>query len=247
MNPATLTYTRYELLRTLRNRRFFFLSLGFPLVLYLLIVSPQRHIQDFDLTGLSVALYFMVGMASFGTMSAMLSSGARISAERQAGWNRQLRITPLPPRAYFRTKVLTGYMMASISLLTLFVAGAAMGVSLPADKWIEMTLLILVGLIPFAAGGILLGHLLTPDSIGPAIGGLIALLALLGGSWGPVAGHGFLHGLAQLLPSYWLVQAGHVAAGGRAWSAEGWIVIAVWTVVLAWLAQRAYRRDTGRV
>ena len=34
-------YMRYELLRTLRNRRFFLLSLGFPLVLYFVIVSSQ--------------------------------------------------------------------------------------------------------------------------------------------------------------------------------------------------------------
>ena len=50
-----------------------------------------------------------------------------------------------------------------------------------------MTGLILVGLIPFAALGIMLGHLLTPDSIGPAMGGGIALLALIGGTWGPIA------------------------------------------------------------
>ena len=54
----------------------------------------------------------MVGLVSFGTMSAMLSCGARIAAERAVGWNRQLRITPLSPRAYFRAKVLTAYMMA---------------------------------------------------------------------------------------------------------------------------------------
>jgi len=37
-----------------------------------------------------------------------------------------------------------------------------------------------------AALGILLGHVLTTDSIGPAIGGLTALFALLGGVWFPV-------------------------------------------------------------
>ena len=31
---SALAYTRYELLRTFRNRRFFLFSLGFPLVLY---------------------------------------------------------------------------------------------------------------------------------------------------------------------------------------------------------------------
>jgi ABC-2 type transport system permease protein len=242
-----LIYTRYELLRTLRNRRFFLLSLGFPLILYFVIVSPNRHVRDFDGSGVSFPLYYMVGLASFGTMSAMLSCGARIAAERAVGWNRQLRITPLRPRAYFRVKVLTGYMMALISLLALYAAGTSLGVSLTADQWLKMTGLILVGLVPFAALGIVLGHMLTPDSIGPAMGGGISLLALLGGTWFPIGGHGFLHDLAQFIPSYWLVQAGHIGLGGQPWSAKAWIVMAAWTVLLSGLAARAYRRDTGRL
>jgi ABC-2 type transport system permease protein len=189
----------------------------------------------------------MVGMVAFGTMSAMLSSGARISAERAVGWNRQLRISPLSTRAYFRAKILTAYMMALLSMAVLFVAGAAFGVSLPAGDWLRMVLLILIGLAPFAALGIALGHLLTPDSIGPAMGGGVALFAFLGGVWFPITGSGFLPHLAQLLPSYWLVQASHVALGGHSWEAKGWIVIAVWTALLVALARRAYRRDTQRV
>jgi ABC-2 type transport system permease protein len=243
----SLVYTRYELLRTLRNRRFFLLSLGFPLVLYFVIVSPNRHVQNFDGSGISFPLYYMIGLASFGTMSAMLSSGARIAAERAVGWNRQLRISPLSTRNYFRAKVVTGYMMALISLLALYLAGSSLGVRLGASEWLEMTGLILVGLIPFAALGILLGHMLTPDSIGPAMGGGISLLALLGGTWFPITGDGFLHDIVQLIPSYWLVQASHVAIGGHAWPAKGWIVMIAWTVVLSVLAARAYRRDTGRV
>ena len=45
-------YTRYELLRTFRNRRFFLLSLGFPLILYFVIAVPNRHIHNFAGTGL---------------------------------------------------------------------------------------------------------------------------------------------------------------------------------------------------
>ncbi len=51
-----------------------------------------------------------------------------------------------------------------------------------------MTGLILIGLVPFAALGIMIGHMLTPDSIGPAMGGGISLLALLGGVWFPLGG-----------------------------------------------------------
>jgi ABC-2 type transport system permease protein len=242
-----LLYVRYELLRTLRNRRFFLLSLGFPLILYFLIAGPNRHVHNFNHSGIPAPLYFMIGLASFGTMSAMLSCGARIATERSVGWTRQLRISPLRPRDYFRVKVLTAYMMAAISLLALYAAGTSLGVSLSAEGWLKMTGLMLVGLIPLAALGITIGHLLTPDSVGPAIGGGVSLLAFLGGTWFPILPHTFLYDVARFLPSYWLVQASHAAVGGRAWSGMGWAVIAAWTIVLSLLAARVYRRDTGRI
>jgi ABC-2 type transport system permease protein len=239
-------YTRYELIRAFRNRRFFFFSLGFPLILYFIIAGPQSNQSDFAGTGISAALFYMAGLVSFGTMTSMISTGARIAGERQAGWTRQLRTTPLSTRAYFRAKVLTAYTMAALTIAALYIAGAILGVSLPVGNWLEMTGLILVGLLPFAALGIALGHLLTVDSIGPAMGGLTALLALVGGVWFPV-NHGFLHDVGQCLPSYWLAQAGHVGTGGHAWGPTGWLVMAAWTVVMGGLAAYAYRRDTGRV
>ena len=110
-----------------------------------------------------------------------------------------------------------------------------------------MTGLILVGLIPFAVLGIVLGHLLTADSFGPAIGGVTALFALLGGAWGPIPQHGILLQVVKALPSYWLVQAGKSALGSGGWPLEGWLVVAAWSFGLAALATRVYRRDTGRV
>ena len=239
-------YTRYELVRAFRNRRFFFFSLGFPLVLYFLIAGPQSSDDNFAGTGISAALFYMAGLLSFGTMSSMISTGGRIAGERQAGWTRQLRITPLSAHAYFRAKLVTSYGMAILTIAALYIAGAILGVSLPAGKWLEMTGLILIALLPFAALGIALGHLLNVDSIGPAMGGLTALLALVGGTWFPVT-QGFLHDVGQCLPSYWLAQAGHLGTGGAPWGATGWLVTAAWTIALTILARYAYRRDTGRV
>ena len=73
------------------------------------------------------------------------------------------------------------------------------------------------------------------------------MLSLLGGVYFPLGTHGFLYGLAQYIPSYWLVQAGKSASGGGDWPAEGWIVVAIWIVALVPLAVLAYRRDTSRV
>ncbi|MGZ4330848.1 MAG: ABC transporter permease [Solirubrobacteraceae bacterium] len=243
---TSATYTRYELLRTVRERRLMFFGFGFPLVLYFIIAVPNRHMQDFAGSGVTAPLYYMVSLASFGTMMSMVSLGGRIAGEREVGWTRQLRITPLSPRAYLRAKVMTGYTMAALSLGLLYVAGAALGVSLSAGEWIRTTLLIAVALMPFAALGIGLGHLLTVDSVGPAIGGTVSLLALVSGTWFPITS-GFLHDLGQFLPSYWLVQAGRVSIDGQPWGALGWAVVLGWTVVLVAFAAWAYMRDTGRV
>ncbi|HET6944852.1 MAG TPA: ABC transporter permease [Gaiellaceae bacterium] len=242
-----LDYTRYELLRTFRNRRFVVFAFGFPLVLYFAIAAPNRHETDLGNTGISAPLYFMVGLVAFGTMNAVLSAGARIAAERSVGWNRQLRLTPLSARAYFRTKVLTAYATAFVTIVLLYAAGIALGVRLSSGEWVRMTVLILVGLVPFAALGVLMGHLLTSDSVGPALGGTTALLAFLGGVWFPISDHGAMHAIAQSLPSFWLVQAAHVGTGGSGWGGRGWLVMAVWTAAATVLARRAYRRDTGRV
>ena len=37
-----IAYTRFELRRTFRNRRFLLFSLGFPLVFFWLIAGPQH-------------------------------------------------------------------------------------------------------------------------------------------------------------------------------------------------------------
>ena len=239
------TYTRFELLRTARNRRFLVFSLGFPLVIYFLVAGPNRNEASLGGTGLSAPLYYMLGLAAFGTMNTMLATGARIAGERQTGWNRQLRITPLSPRAYFRAKILTSYALALVTIAVLYASGMALGVRLSLDTWAEMTGLVLIGLIPFAALGILFGHLFTTDSIGPVLGGSTAILAFLGGAWFPITG-GVFHVIAESRPSYWLVAASRVGVGGQAWGVTGWLVIAAWTVVTAVLATRAYRRDTKR-
>jgi ABC-2 type transport system permease protein len=241
-----VAYTRFELLRTLRNMRLLVFALGFPMILYFAIAAPNRHHDDFGGSGISLPLYYMVGLLGFGTMMSLISTGARIATERTDGWTRQFSVTPLSGQAYLRAKVITGYAMALLTMALLYSSGLLLGVRLPLERWLVMTGLILVGLVPFAAFGILVGHLLTADTIGPAAGGLVSLLALVSGTWFPL-GAGVVRDIAEFLPSYWLVQASHVPLGGSAWPAMGWIVVGAWSVVLIVLARAAYRRDTERV
>jgi len=241
---SSLTYTRYEVLRTVRNRRFFVFSLIFPLVLFYVVAGSNRHAH---LNGISFPLYYMTGMIAFGTMTAVVAGGGRIALDRSLGWARQMRVTPLSPGAYLRAKVVTGYMMALISLVLISLAGVTLGVHLAPAHWALLAALVLVGIAPFAVLGIVMGTVFTADSMGPALGGLVTIFALLGGSFGQLFSSGTMHQVIMVLPSYWLVQASTSALDGKAWPIEGWVVICVWTAGFALLAWLAYRRDTARV
>jgi ABC-2 type transport system permease protein len=251
---STATYTRFEMLRLLRNRQNLAFSVAFPIVMYFLLAGPNKNNHNFggtarNPTGIFAPQYYMVSLLAFGGMVAILSSGARIAAERTIGWNRLLRLTPLSPRGYLGTKVLTGYLMAGVAIVLLYIAGIFLGVRLPFSHWVEMTALVLIALIPFAALGIAIGHLINDDAAGPAMGGGVSLFAFLGGAWFPITGGGLFVGFCKLLPSYWLVQAGHIGLGGgdaNPWGVQGWVVLAVWAVGGGTFAMWAYRRDTRR-
>ena len=240
-----LTYLKFEVLRTLRNRRFLVFSLLFPLVLFFAVAGPNKSVV---VEGISFPLYYMTGMAAWGAMTAILSSGARIAAERQIGWTRQMKITPLSQLSYFSAKVLCGYMMAIFAVIALGIAGATLGVRLSLVEWLTMALLLIVGLIQFAIIGIALGHLMKVDSLGPALGGITSLFALVGGSFGPIFQSGVMLKIAKDVPSYWLVQASHSVVSKSGWPpAQAWIVIGVWSLVMTRIASRVYARDSQRV
>lgn len=237
-------YTKYELLRTIRNRRFFIFTLAFPIILFLTVAGAARHAKPVD--GVPFVLAYLSGMVAWGTMGAVVAGGGRIALEREVGWNRQLRITPLSAAAYFRAKVLSSYTMAALTIALLSIAGISYGVTLSAGRWIEMIGLVLLGLVPFTILGITLGHVLNPEAFGPVMGGGTAILAMLSGAFGPLLSHGALLDAVKCLPSYWLVQAGHAALGANGWPLEGWVVVIGWTVVLLAVAARVYQRDTAR-
>jgi ABC-2 type transport system permease protein len=241
----TLHYLRMEIVRTFRVPRFYVFSIAMPLVLYLLLSSAYGTGK---VEGAEVAAWFMVNMSVFGAMGAATSVGGRIAFERAVGWTRQLRLTPLSDRAYLAGKAATSIVVAIPSLLLLYVAGRlAKHVELPLATWAEVFGWTLVGLVPFVALGIWLGHAVSGEALGALSGGLFTMLALLGGIWFPVDQMPeWLRGIAHATPSYWLAAAGRGPLSGNQIGLHGLVVLAVWTALFGLAAARRYRRDTAR-
>ncbi|NUP50432.1 MAG: ABC transporter permease [Catenulispora sp.] len=239
------THLKFEVLRTFRNRGFLIVTLALPLVLYC-AVTPGNKSKHAMVENMPFELYFMTGMAAYGALFAVFSPTTRIALDRQRGWGRQTRVTPLRAGTYLSAKVATAFLVALPCLALLYIAGTAFGVRMSASQWLEMTGLLLLGLIPFIIMGITVGHLAKAESMPAVIGGLVVVFALFGGAFGEFFNSGATLKVIKLLPSYWLCQSGKVAKGSGGWAAEGWIVVAVWTAVMIAVAIPAYRRDTRR-
>lgn len=241
----TTTYLLLELRRVYRNPRYLFFTIGIPVMLFLLIANAFEG----DVFGVSGQTWYMVNMGVFGAMGAVLGVGGRISEERDRGWNRQLRLTPLPPLGYVVGKVLTGMLVALPAIALVGLAGALTGqVHLSALQWAQVVGLGWLAILPMAVLGVGLGYVSSGDNAQAVNGGTMMLMSMFGGIWFPISTGSpqWLQTIAHAMPTYWITQITR-APLTHAWpAAGGWVVLAVWVAIGTRLAARGYRRDDLR-
>lgn len=232
---------RLEVRRAVRNRRTLVFSAVLPVIFFLAFSSGTGGTLD----GLAVAPYVMTSMAVYGVMNALFTGGGLIGAERAVGWNRQLRIAGLRGPQYVATKVVTAYFIALPGLLLVLLAAALVQhVHLPATRWLLVAVAVLVGLLPVAALGVLVGYAARPQTLQALFGIGSALLALLGGLWVPADNFPrLLRDVVQVLPTYWSAATARAALRGEWVGLHGAAVLVAWTLLLGALAARAYRMD----
>ncbi|GAA0594822.1 ABC transporter permease [Kribbella sandramycini] len=240
------TYLMFDIRRTLRNKRVLLFSVLMPVVLFAIfgLTIPDGASEG----GISAIAYVMVSMAMFGSMSAAMSSGGAIAAERDGGWNRTLRLTPLTPQAYVASKVILSLLLAVPPLLIVFLFGRVAGhVHLDATQWITVALVSWLGALPFAAIGLVIGYVAKPDSVQPITGLSTMLIAAFGGLWLPVDQMpSLMKHIAQLTPAYWTGQTSRSALTAAGVDTQALLVVLAWTVVLGVIALRRFRADTAR-
>jgi ABC-2 type transport system permease protein len=241
-----LDYLVFDVKRTLRNRRVLIFSIVMPLILFL-IFGLSLKASDTE-AGISAIAYVMVSMAMFGSLSAAMSSGGVIAAERDGGWNRTLRLTPLKPHAYVTTKVILSLLLAIPPLLVVFAAGMIFGhVHLSAAQWGSVALVSWLGALPFAGLGLLIGYVAKPDSVQPITGLTTILIAAFGGLWLPVDQMpSFMKHVAELTPAYWTGLSSRSALSQSGLDLHALLVVLAWTVVLGFFGLRRFRADTAR-
>jgi ABC-2 type transport system permease protein len=240
---GTLALTKAELMRLLRNRRYFIFTLAFPVVLYLLLGKQVTGTAY----GVGFAAYYMVAMSVFGAFSGALNGNAqRISQEKKEGWIRQLRLTPLPPNAYVVAKVLTSMATTVPSIIIVLVLGRFYGnVHLPAWEWPVVAVVVWFGSTIFAALAVAIGYRFAPEQVQPVAFVVYFVFAILGGLWFPLSGA--LGNIGKFTPTYEAVKIATDVIQGVSVPAGLAIGLVIWLGIFIGLATLAVRATAETV
>ena len=199
-----LTYTRIELKRAMRNPRFLIFSFAFPVFLFL--IQSNVFVTDADPEAAKAIAVIMVNMLAFGVFFAAIANGARLATERAAGWQRQLRLTPLTGRGYMLGKGVTGLLLG-VPVLVAVPAHRGAGERREPRRGADGRAILIgtwLGAIPFVLLGLLIGQLARPETLQPLNMGISLVMGFLGGHVDPRRRHAVLDagrgpGAAELL------------------------------------------------
>ena len=241
-------FTRFEVGRLVRSWKFLVITIGFPVVFYMLFVGDHRSGEIVD-GAVAWRTYLLVTMCSFGSLVAALSAGgARLSSERATGWSRQLRVTPLPGWSYLATKVVATMLVVLPELLLVEVVGVAFGgVHLSVADWFGLTALLWVSALPFVVLGIFIGWTVHAETAFPVVFGLMFVLGYFGGLFSPVDSMPrALQVVTYILPSYHGAALGISFLDGRGLGFSHWLVLVAYALTLSSFLLLRHRVEESR-
>lgn len=192
---------KLELIQTKRNLSVFVLSIGMPVIFFLLFSSL---VDAGDYQAIFVRDYLMTitafSMSGFG----FFTFPTILHEDVKTNWLMQIKHTPIKIWQYYLAKVLRT-LLCFVPVITVnFLVGALVkGVSLSARDWFLAGLLLLVGSIFYLSAGLLLSQIKS-EQLMSVLGNIFYLaLAILGGSWMPVRTFpDWLQSISKLTPTY---------------------------------------------
>lgn len=248
-----------EVRANLRVPEFLVGAVSVPILLYAMFGSAEAGSTLPD--GTPVAAMMAVSFAAYGIVSlAIFTFGVDVAQERDRGWLRTRRVTPLPTWVYFAAKVVMALVYATLILAGITAFAVVLGdVRLPVATWLRLWPILLSGAVVFSTFGFAIAWLVRPRAAS-AIGNLLFLpLSFASGFFFPLSElPTFLAQAAPWLPTYhfgrvvWAQLATPadvetwlgVPAGGSMWPHLAWMAGSF--VGFGLLALYGFRRDRER-
>lgn len=200
---AIFAQCRFEILRTLRNRRFIIMSVLTPVMFYFIFTAVVGN--DLRVDGIEWKAYYLISATAFGIIGTnLMTLGVRFAQERSQGWVRLLQIAPASRSGYLLAKIISQSLInLSMIVLMFVVGGLSKGIALTPLQWISCGLWVWAGALPFMVLGLLAGLMRSAEIVQVLTTLLYMGLSILGGLWMPLSiMPESIRRIAGYLPSY---------------------------------------------
>jgi len=229
-----------------RSHELAFFTFLFPVVIFVLLGSVYGN-DVIKSEGVKGSSYLLAGILGYGVASTAFAGLAIVLViRRESGILKRLRGTPLPARSYvaaFLASTIVVFVVEAATLILL--ANILFDVPFP-DRWLSVTLCLLLGALAFAAMGVAVTTFIRSAEGSSAVVNAIYLpMAFLAGSfWSTHAFPRFLEVIAELLPLTYFIRLMKAVLLNNEQIWESWTdvaVIAAWGLAGLIVAVRRFR------
>lgn len=227
------------------------------LTLASLFVLRDRTVGDGNVSLGTMIYPSLIGMFVFFGMVALTQ---RLSADREDGALLRAKATPGGIRAYLVGRFVTTALTVLAYLVIVAVPGAFIVTGIPPltpDRLLTLTWVLALGMIATLTLGAVLGSLIPSARASSYIALLVMGLVAISGIFYPITAlPGWLQGIAQALPVYWLglgtrsallpdsAAALEIAGSWRTW--ETALILTAWSLIATLLAPALLRTMTRK-
>jgi ABC-2 type transport system permease protein len=230
---------RDELYAVIRDPVAALFSVAMPVGMFAVFAALFGTAGDGPVSG---ATRMLATFGAFGVISVALTPGIGIAEDRERGWLRVKRVSPVPVRTTLAAKVVASLPVAFGVYAAMSLTAWAMGLfDTDVLTWLRIGGLLLLGSLPFALLSVAVGFAARGRSA-PAVTNAVFLpMAIGGGLWVPLeALPAFVQDLAVWLPTYHMSQLGLGLLVGEP-IVDNIAALLAATAVAASLATVAYR------
>lgn len=198
---------RDELYAIVREPIAVFFSIAMPVGMFAVFATLFGTGGDGPVSG---ATLMLATFGAFGVISVALTPGIGIAEDRERGWLRIKRVSPVPVRTTLAAKVAASLPVAFGVYAAMSLTAVAMGVfDTDLGTWLQVAGLLLLGSLPFALLSMAVGFVARGRAAPAVINAVFLPMAIAGGLWMPLdVLPAFVQEVAVWLPTYHTSQLG---------------------------------------
>jgi ABC-2 type transport system permease protein len=227
-----------------RSRELAFFTFALPVILYFLLGSVYG---DDEVQGVPGADYLLAGMLGYGAASTSFAGLAILLViRREAGILKRLRATPLPASTYLAAVLSSIVLIFALeSVLMIAIGRVGFDTELP-ERFVSLTLALLLGAVSFAALGVgLSGLVRSAEGASAVVNAIYLPVSFISGAFfAPESFPAFLEAIANVLPLTYFIELVRdvMLHGSEIWDEPAAVgMVAAWGLAGLVAAVRSFR------